>query len=52
MMKCPYQETCKYDTDDDIPKESLVAEKMQLMQLHIGAMHAPPPVQPITMKVA
>ena len=47
MMKCPYQQTCKYDTDEDIPKESLVAEKQLWMQLHIWAIHsAPPQVQP------
>ena len=47
MMNCLYQQTCKYHTDLDIPKENLVGKKQLQMQLHIGAMHAaPPPMQP------
>ena len=42
-MKCEYQD-CVYDTDGVIPKESTVPEKLQLMQMHIGAKHAAPPV--------
>ena len=42
-MKCKYQD-CNYDTDEDIPKESTVAEKLQLMQMHIGASYAAPPL--------
>ena len=41
-MKCEYQD-CGYDTDSAIPKESTVAEKLQLMKMHIGARHAAPP---------
>ena len=45
VMKCPDQQ-CMYGTDEDIPKDSSVAEKLQIRAEHIRAMHAPPPVQP------
>ena len=49
MIKCLYQQTCKYDTDENLPKKSVVAEKQLQMQLHIGDMHIVlPPVQPAT----
>ena len=42
-MKCEYQD-CGYDTDNAIPEESTVSEKLELMKMHIGARHAAPPV--------
>ena len=36
-----------YDTDKDIDKQATVAEKLQLLELHVRLMHVvPPPVPP------
>ena len=48
VMKCP-KDDCVYDTDSetDIAKQTTVAEKLQLLELHVSLMHVvPPPVPP------
>ena len=38
-MRCLHRE-CLYDTDEEIPEDSTVTEKLQLLQLHVGAKYA------------
>ena len=41
-MMCLHRE-CLYNNDEEIPEDSTVTKKLQLLQLHLGAEHAAPP---------
>ena len=40
-MRCQF-EGCGYETDTDIPVGSTVAEKLEMMRIHIRARHEAP----------